>query len=180
MPSTERILLPVATRDGTFVAAYSAAGLAALAFPSGGKPRAAKTIPAPMRRWHERTAGALNAALAGHGPQVLPPLDLSAGTAFQRRVWAALRQIACGETRSYGELARLVGNAGAARAVGNACGANPIPVLIPCHRVLAARHRLGGFSSGLRWKRKLLRREGVFGESPAPALQRIGGHRKRR
>ena len=68
-------------------------------------------------------------------------------------------EIRCGETRSYGEIAISLKNPGAVRAVGAACGANPIPVLIPCHRVLAANKRIGGFSSGLEWKRKLLRIE---------------------
>jgi methylated-DNA-[protein]-cysteine S-methyltransferase len=68
------------------------------------------------------------------------------GTAFQQRVWAALRAIPAGETRSYGDLAALLGSA--ARAVGQANGANPIPILIPCHRVLAARGVLGGYSGG--------------------------------
>lgn len=65
-----------------------------------------------------------------------------------------------GEMCSYGELAGALGQPGAARAVGGACGANPIPVLVPCHRVLAAHRKLGGFSGGLHWKRRLLAREG--------------------
>jgi methylated-DNA-[protein]-cysteine S-methyltransferase len=72
-----------------------------------------------------------------------------------------LRRIATGRTKSYSEVASVIGKPGAARAVGGACGANPIPVLVPCHRVLAANRRLGGFSGGLDWKRKLLAREGV-------------------
>jgi len=72
-----------------------------------------------------------------------------------------LRKIKPGSTRSYSELAGAVGKPQAARAVGGACGANPIPVLIPCHRVLAANRKIGGFSGGLEWKRRLLEREGV-------------------
>lgn len=68
------------------------------------------------------------------------------GTAFQKRVWDALRGIPAGQTRSYGELARSLGSA--ARAIGQANGANPIPILIPCHRVLAAGGALGGYSGG--------------------------------
>lgn len=70
-------------------------------------------------------------------------------------------QIKLGETQSYGEIATSLGNPKAVRAVGGACGANPIPLLIPCHRVLAANHKIGGFSGGLEWKRKLLAREKV-------------------
>lgn len=70
-----------------------------------------------------------------------------AGTAFQRRVWDALRRIPSGETRTYAEIARDVG-CRAARAIGQANGANPIPILIPCHRVVAASGLLGGYSAG--------------------------------
>ena len=77
------------------------------------------------------------------------------------QMWSALRRIGWGRTRSYGQVARAIGQPNAARAVGTACGANPIPVFVPCHRVLAADRRLGGFSGGLDWKRALLRREGV-------------------
>lgn len=70
-------------------------------------------------------------------------------------------QIKLGRTQSYGEIATTIGNPKAVRAVGGACGANPIPVLVPCHRVLAAQNKLGGFSSGLDWKKKLLAREKI-------------------
>jgi len=70
-------------------------------------------------------------------------------------------KISPGRAKSYGEIAAAIGKPKAVRAVGGACGANPIPVLVPCHRVLAANQKLGGFSGGLEWKRKLLAREGV-------------------
>ena len=82
------------------------------------------------------------------------------GSPFQRRVWDALRAIPRGETRSYGDVARSLGDPGAARAVGAANGANPIPLLIPCHRVVAADGSLGGFSGSLSVKKALLRHEG--------------------
>ncbi len=82
-----------------------------------------------------------------------------AGTPFRLRVWEAMRAIPPGETRSYAELARALGSA--PRAVGQACGANPIPILIPCHRVVAADGSLGGYSGGegLATKRFLLELE---------------------
>ncbi len=89
------------------------------------------------------------------------PLDLEAATAFRRAVWEAARRVPWGETRSYGGLARLAGNPRAARAVGQALGANPIPILIPCHRFVAADGGIGGFGAGLDWKRELLQTEGV-------------------
>ncbi len=83
------------------------------------------------------------------------------GTEFQRRVWGALRNIPHGETITYGALARRVGKPGAARAVGQANGANPIAIIIPCHRVVAA-GGIGGYGGGLAIKRRLLALEGVL------------------
>jgi methylated-DNA-[protein]-cysteine S-methyltransferase len=82
------------------------------------------------------------------------------GTPFQRRVWEGLRRIPAGETCSYGDLARAIGAPSATRAVGTANGQNPIPIVIPCHRVIAADGKLGGFSSGLPRKVWLLEHEG--------------------
>lgn len=86
---------------------------------------------------------------------------LLVGTPFQGAVWRALSRIPAGRTVTYGDLAARLGKPGAARAVGRACGANPVPVLIPCHRVVS-RENLGGFSAGVRHKEFLLRQEGVF------------------
>lgn len=84
------------------------------------------------------------------------PLDVRKGTAFQQQVWDALRRIPFGETRSYGQIAQELGNPQAARAVGHACGKNPVPLLVPCHRVLGSGGALGGFSAGLPIKEALL------------------------
>ena len=86
---------------------------------------------------------------------------LVGGTPIQRDVWNAMLSIPRGETLSYSELAQRVGRPGASQAVGQAVGHNPIPVLIPCHRVVAANGGLGGFGGGLPMKRTLLRLEGV-------------------
>jgi len=86
------------------------------------------------------------------------PLDVQ-GTAFQEAVWEQLRAIPPGETRSYGEIAARLGKPGASRAVGQANGANPVAVLTPCHRVVAADGSLGGYAWGEDIKRELLRRE---------------------
>lgn len=86
------------------------------------------------------------------------PLDVQ-GTAFQQRVWAALRTIPPGETRSYGQLAAMIGNPKASRAVGSANGANGVAVLIPCHRVVRTGGAIGGYAYGEGIKRELLRRE---------------------
>jgi O-6-methylguanine DNA methyltransferase len=161
--------LTLSTPEGLFVAHYSERGLCSLEFPSPNlHSSAAKeqrntrtSAPAEVRRWHRQTERAVNAILAGRSVDEWPPLDFHSGTSFQQAVWRALQRIPAGRTLSYGDVARKVGRPGAARAVGAACGANPIPVLVPCHRVLASGGGLGGFTSGLEWKRKLLAREGV-------------------
>jgi methylated-DNA-[protein]-cysteine S-methyltransferase len=90
------------------------------------------------------------------------PVDLcGVASPFQRRVLTACKKIPFGRTVSYGELAARAGSPRAARAVGNAMAANPIPIVIPCHRVLASQGRLGGYSIGLSFKKRLLSHEGV-------------------
>lgn len=83
------------------------------------------------------------------------------GTEFQKAVWRKLLDIPYGLTISYGRLAESIGRPKAARAVGRACGANPIPLVVPCHRVLASDGGLGGYGGGLEWKRWLLALEGA-------------------
>ena len=85
---------------------------------------------------------------------------LLVGTVFQHQVWRAMAKIPAGNVSTYGEIARSVGKARAARAVGAACGANPVPYLVPCHRVVAANGGWGGFSGGIALKKILLKREG--------------------
>ncbi|HEX3693253.1 MAG TPA: methylated-DNA--[protein]-cysteine S-methyltransferase [Solirubrobacteraceae bacterium] len=95
------------------------------------------------------------------------------GTPFQRRVWQGLQEIPYGETISYGELARWVGSPGASRAVGSANGRNPIAIVVPCHRVIAADGGIGGYGGGLERKTWLLEHEGawapVAAQQPLPA-----------
>ena len=109
--------------------------------------------------WTGATEEALAAYLESRVPLDVVTLDVEAGTAFQRRVWEASRRIPVGGVWSYGELARRIGAPGASRAVGNALGANPVPIVIPCHRVIQSDKGIGGFSGGLRWKRFLLEHE---------------------
>jgi O-6-methylguanine DNA methyltransferase len=155
--------LAVPTAEGEFIAHYSEAGLAQLDFPGDERTRRNDAQNPPQaRKWHAATTLALQEILAGKTPRSQPPLDLSCGTDFQRSVWQALLRIAAGQTKSYGEIAAEIGSPAATRAVGAACGANPIPVIIPCHRVLAAKMRLGGYSGAAGWKEKLLAVEGVL------------------
>lgn len=129
-------------------------------FPKNGK--AAR----PERGWVESRAGVVAQTLeqlreyfSGKRREFDLPLAVD-GTAFQKSVWRALQEIPYGETISYGELARRVGNPKASRAAGSANGANKIPIVIPCHRVIAAGGKLGGFGGGLPLKEALLKLEG--------------------
>ena len=105
----------------------------------------------------------LDAYFAGKLTKFTLPLAAT-GTPFQQRVWTALRDIAFGETISYLELARRLGDPKAVRAVGGANGRNPIPVIVPCHRVIGADGSLTGFGGGIERKRWLLRHEGALPE----------------
>jgi AraC family transcriptional regulator of adaptative response/methylated-DNA-[protein]-cysteine methyltransferase len=109
----------------------------------------------------------------GQAPCAELPLDVR-GTAFQLRVWQELQRIPRGETRSYGEVAEAVGVPGGARAVGAACGSNPVAVIVPCHRVLTANGDLGGYAWGLESKAALLEREAATEPSPAPRAAATG------
>jgi methylated-DNA-[protein]-cysteine S-methyltransferase len=90
------------------------------------------------------------------------PVDMSAGTPFQRRVWRAILRIPYGRVRSYQWVAMRVGGKQYARAVGMALGANPVPIVVPCHRIISHDGSLGGFGCGLPMKRRLLKLEGTL------------------
>ena len=126
---------------------------------------ARRSAPAPIRR-----------ALAGYFDGDLAALDAlpvaTAGTPFQRSVWTALRKIRPGTTMSYGALARRIGRPTSMRAVGLANGANPISIVVPCHRVIGADGSLTGYGGGLERKRWLLAHEGVAGVLPARSARR--------
>ena len=120
---------------------------------------------APARR-------ALQAYFEGELEAVAALATAKAGTDFQRLVWTGLRRIAAGQTLSYGGLAATLGRPTAARAVGLANGANPIPIVVPCHRVIGANNALTGFGSGLPRKRWLLDHEARYAVTRAPSSTR--------
>lgn len=166
------ITVPTPSRDGIFLARYSETGLAALEFPKPDRGKSLKVgnldeaasgrlLPGKIRQWHRTTTAALKSVLAGRAAKRLPPLDWDGTTAFQQAVWREMLKLGPGETKSYGEIAEAIGKPKAVRAVGGACGANPIPVLVPCHRILAANKKIGGFSGGVERKRNLLMQEGI-------------------
>jgi methylated-DNA-[protein]-cysteine S-methyltransferase len=144
------------TPVGILLIAGNDAAVECISFPRHGK--AAKPEPG----WQESQRGAVAEAIrqlreyfAGGRTGFDLPLAPK-GTEFQRAVWRQLQEIPYGETISYGELARRVGNRKAARAVGSANGANPLPIVIPCHRVIAGDGSIGGFGGGLPTKEILL------------------------
>ncbi|HXZ86675.1 MAG TPA: methylated-DNA--[protein]-cysteine S-methyltransferase, partial [Myxococcota bacterium] len=163
--------------------AWSERGVLGVQLPEGGeaatRARLRRRFPAAVEgeppAAARRAIDGIAALLRGE-PSALEgvPLDLAGLPAFQRRVYEAARAIPPGSTLSYGALARRLGDARLARAVGQALGRNPLAILVPCHRVLAADGRLGGFSAkgGVATKQRLLALEsaGAPGAEPEPAL----------
>ncbi|MDI3298001.1 MAG: methylated-DNA--[protein]-cysteine S-methyltransferase [Bacillota bacterium] len=158
----------LATAWGGFRLGWTARGIAWLGLPDG----AGGALPSPawLARYFEpgegeaadpalgeRAADQLQAYLAGRLRRFDLPLDLR-GTPFQLAVWRELLRLPYGRTVAYGELASRLGRPRAARAVGGAMAANPVPLIVPCHRVVAGKG-LGGYGGGLEMKRRLLRLE---------------------
>ena len=144
------------TPIGSLLIAGDDAAVRRIEFPHHGKPGR------PEPDWQESARGPVGEAarqlreyFAGRRTEFDLPLQPE-GTRFQQIVWRHLQDVPYGETISYGELARRTGNPKASRAVGAANGANPIPIVIPCHRVIGANGKLTGFGGGLPIKEKLL------------------------
>jgi len=131
-------------------------------FPHAQMRPASKGAAPGLAQW----ARALRQHLAGGTPADGLPIDIR-GTAFQMRVWNFLQTIPAGQTKSYGEVAAAIGAPRATRAVGTACGSNPVAVAVPCHRVLRGDGSLGGYGGGLDRKRVLLESEGVRNLPPS-------------
>jgi methylated-DNA-[protein]-cysteine S-methyltransferase len=153
----------VRTPLGRLTARFTERGLAGLSLPGGrgpdGLPELLDQEGARGRALVKELGLFFSAARRGR-VRFTGPLDLSAGSEFERDVWRALRRIPPGEVRTYGEVARAIGRPRAARAVGGACGRNPVALVVPCHRVVGAKGP-GGFGAGLGMKERLLRMEGV-------------------
>jgi len=148
---------------------WNATGLVSVGWAEGDEPphEGAKTV--------KRIPAVYGRALRDYdrGKAVDPaelPVDLRQGTAFQQKVWAALRTIPRGKVRTYASVAKLIENPRAFRAIGMANGANPLTIVVPCHRVVAAGMQLGGYAGGVDRKRTLLQLEGVVvdGETLRP------------
>ncbi len=161
------IYLEAATEWGVFAVGATGGGVSSLYFP-GTEATAALCDPGPAalaphdsaRHHAERGVEALLRYVEG-GTMGRIPLDLSWATPFMGDVYRALLTVPLGQTVSYGELAALAGHSGAQRAVGGAMKRNRLPLFVPCHRVLAAQGRIGGWSGQAGWKRRILGHEGV-------------------
>jgi AraC family transcriptional regulator, regulatory protein of adaptative response / methylated-DNA-[protein]-cysteine methyltransferase len=163
-------LLVAGTQLGICFAAMGESDQTLAAELRGDYPRALIRVADPNRREDARIGqwvDALAKFVAGHSPMPTPPMDIR-GTPFQFLVWDQLRAIPQGETRSYSEIARRIGRPRAIRAVGTANGANPVSIIIPCHRAIRASGHLGGYRWGLERKRKLLEMESRMCGQPNP------------
>lgn len=151
----------VPTSLGEMLVAATDNGVCRLSFGEGAEALARRFPSAKLLEGDEDFAALLSGVVStverlGTGAAI--PLDI-AGTAFQQCVWQELRRIPAGETRTYAQIAAAVGKPAAYRAVGSAIGANPVAVLIPCHRVLRSDGSTGGYAWGVGIKAELLRRE---------------------
>lgn len=166
--------IAIAVRDGRLCALeFGRARLARALRPRyGGAPRRRARNPAGI-------SVKIRAYLAGDLAAVDKIAVDTGGTAFQQRVWRALRGIPAGRTMSYGALARALGRGAGARAVGAANGRNPVSIVVPCHRLIGADASLTGYGGGLWRKRWLLRHEGGDGPAPVGRTPRPGGGRPR-
>ncbi len=163
---TELYSRNVDTPIGRILVAATTAGVCRVCFPSE-RPenwylwfdRYFSTLPLQQRHpVVDRAVSEIEEYFARHRQSFDLPLDLR-GTEFQLRVWTELIKVPFGATTSYGELARRVGKPGGARAIGNALGRNPVPIIIPCHRVIGHDQALVGFGGGLSVKEQLLELE---------------------
>ncbi|MGA8792151.1 methylated-DNA--[protein]-cysteine S-methyltransferase [Candidatus Binatus sp.] len=163
-------LLVAGTRRGICFAAMGESDRRLVAELRADYPRASIRKAGPNRRRGDSSVGkwarAIANYVAGRSAMPAPPMDVR-GTSFQFSVWEQLRAIPAGQTRSYAEIARLIGRPRAVRAVGTANGANPVSIVIPCHRAIRASGHLGGYRWGLKRKRLLLEMEAA-GASPVP------------
>lgn len=134
-------------------------GLSALAFQTGKSPITFAGLSQNAEKFSQ-VIEQLNEYFSGERKSFNLPLAPK-GTNFQKQVWQALTQIPCGETKSYGWIAKSINNEKAVRAVGTANGANPIALIVPCHRVIGSNGKLTGYAGGLALKAKLLMHEGA-------------------
>jgi methylated-DNA-[protein]-cysteine S-methyltransferase len=152
------LMTPIETSIGCFRALFSERGLRRLCFPDASPPSPTPGEGQGGRAAESDLARELNDYLEGRLERFTVAIDLQ-GTAFQREVWGHVLEIPYGATRTYSEVAQALGRPLSARAVGAANGANPVPILVPCHRLVGASGGLTGYGGGIELKRWLLRLE---------------------
>lgn len=165
----------IQTSEGWCAALWEKGKLAGITLPHLGKEEAVTTLAGyvkmnlsqtlveskPTDQHQKQLASDMDSYFSGKHVEYNIDLDWERVTDFQRRVLEVVAQIPYGSSLSYGEIAKIIDNPRAARAVGGAVGSNPWLVVVPCHRVLACNRVLGGFSSGLAWKERLLKIENI-------------------
>lgn len=158
--------------EGWVALAWSNKGISSLLFPKSSPRKALAELKLSLSRFEinlvfqnpvpvpHKYSKPIQLAFAGR-PYPVPATDVSFMTLFQKKVLRATSKIPRGTTRTYGWVASQAGSPKAYRAVGQALTSNPVPIFIPCHRVVAAQNRLGGYGSGISWKIRLLKDEGI-------------------
>lgn len=170
-PTNTAILGTISTPLGVFGAAFSSVGLGVMSYP--GEPLTAceawieRWLPhatvIEQSPWLDALATQLSSYLMGQRQHFSIPLDLR-GTAFQQQVWRTLQTIPYGQVWSYRQLAVTIGRPQASRAVGAANARNPLPILVPCHRLVSSNGQLVGYAGGVALKQRLLQIEGALGQ----------------
>ena len=151
---------PIPTKWGYFEASLSSKGIVALKFPRSKKAGVGRSHEKISRKMTQMVTSSFNRYLqTGQTNWKNVPIDKTSWSKTQKKVWEALTRIPKGETRTYEWLAKRCGMPKGARAAGRILGANPIPIIYPCHRIVRKDGSLGGFSGGLNWKIKLLKHE---------------------
>ncbi|MFH0985081.1 MAG: methylated-DNA--[protein]-cysteine S-methyltransferase [Candidatus Omnitrophota bacterium] len=150
--------IPVKTKYGIFSLFVTPKGLCAVRFP-GKNPAHTPGVCLGTHRVCERVKRAFAVYFKDPKTVFKMDLDLSRCTEFERNVYRALQRVPAGTVITYGSLAKRAGHPGAARAVGTAMRKNPLPIVIPCHRVIPSKGGLGAYSAGTKWKRTLLEHE---------------------
>ena len=168
--------IELATELGIFFLGWSESGICRIILPDLTETRARGGIDAdgapPLPDFMREACARIKAYAAGARDDFASlPVDLSGLDGFRRAIYETVRKVGCGETVTYGELCQRAGFPGKPRETGAALGRNPVPLIVPCHRVLAAGNRPGGFSApgGVASKMRLLAHEGVDLSPPPPA-----------
>jgi O-6-methylguanine DNA methyltransferase len=157
--------IAIDTDYGVFVALITKNGISRIYFPNKLKSIGLNNpTNQPKQMDHnliQQVREVINCILTGKPQKINLPIDISEATNFQKSVWEYIKMIPCGYITTYATIAKAIGQPQASRAVANACAANPVPLLIPCHRVIRSDGTLGGYSSGLKWKHLLLKTEKI-------------------